>query len=554
MALDKTELRKVVNNLYTEIQPYLDECRSITQNIVPSRGEYDNQKPNEMYANYKRMLTNAADRALSILVQGIMSGLTSKSKAWFRLTVNDFNVENDYEVQTWLYRTQQRVYRVFAKSNLYGALKILYKEIASFGTACALIEYDFKNVIHVTAMTVGQYALAVNDKGEVDTFVRKFQLSIKQIVEKFGYNNVGKEIQDAYNRNRLNEYRVISHLIQPNYERVYGLHDAKNKPFISVYFTDDNISKDFLRVSGYDEFPVLAPRWEVRTTQDSYGTGPGWSVVATVQETYSKIREKLKGIQKKINPPVQITYDVKDAINLLPGGSTRVPANKDSGIRTAYNVDIDINQVRQDIIDSKEEIYSAFYADIFFLSGVNDRDRTATESSIRYEEKLSMLGNVIEQLENELLQPLIDRTLSIMMRVGLVETPPQVLQGKEIDYDYIGILAQAQKQLGLNSINTGIGAIQMLQAIKPDVIDNFDVDAALREIFDVAGINPNLLRSNATVEEIREARAKAEAARVQQEQALQAAQTAKTLSDTKLDDDNVLTAAAQQGGVQGEAV
>lgn len=188
------------------------------------------------------------------------------------------------------------------------------------------------------------------------------------------------------------------------------------------------------------------------------------------------------------------------------------------------------------------------------MSGVNDRDRTATESSIRYEEKLSMLGNVIEQLENELLQPLIDRTLSIMMRVGLVETPPQVLQGKEIDYDYIGILAQAQKQLGLNSINTGIGAIQMLQAIKPDVIDNFDADAALREIFDVAGINPNLLRSNATVEEIREARAKAEEARVQQEQALQAAQTAKTLSDTKLDDDNVLTAAAQQGGVQGEAV
>lgn len=554
MALDKTELRKVVDSLCKEAQPYLDECKSITLNIVPNRGEYDNQKPNAQYANYRRMLTNVADRALSILVQGLMSGLTSKSKPWFRLSVSDFDMEREHSVKTWLYNTQQKLYRVFAKSNLYGALKLIYKEIAAFGTACALVESDFENVINITTLTVGQYYLGVNDNGKVDTCARKFQLNVKQIVDKFGYENVSDDIQRAYKDNRLDEYKTIYHLVQPNFERVYGLKDNKNMPFISVYFTDDNTTHDFLRVSGYEDFPVLTPRWEIRTTQDSYGTGPGWTVVKTVQEIYSKISSKLKAIQKKVDPPMQATENVKDSINLLPGGVTRVPQGKDSGLRTAYNIELDINHLRQDILESKEEIYSAFYADIFLMSSIDDKTMTAKEAGIRYDEKLGMLGMVVEQLEVELLQPLFDKVLNIMQRAGLIEPAPDVLQGREIDYDYIGILAQAQKQIGLSNLNSGIMALGSLMDIQPDVIDNFDADAALVEIFDVSGINPNLLRDPKLVEMMRQKRAEAAAIAAQQEQIAKAAETAKTMSDTKINDDSVLTAGTDTAGIPGGAV
>ena len=55
-----------------------------------------------------------------------------------------------------------------------------------------------------------------------------------------------------------------------------------------------------------------------------------------------------------------------------------------------------------------------------------------------------------ERLNDELLDPLIDRTFAIMLRVGLIPPPPQQLQGQSIKVEYTSILAQAQKLLGIS--------------------------------------------------------------------------------------------------------
>jgi hypothetical protein len=47
---------------------------------------------------------------------------------------------------------------------------------------------------------------------------------------------------------------------------------------------------------------------------------------------------------------------------------------------------------------------------------------TATEVAERHEEKLLMIGPVLERISNELLYPLVETTFTHMMEAGLV--PP----------------------------------------------------------------------------------------------------------------------------------
>jgi hypothetical protein len=52
---------------------------------------------------------------------------------------------------------------------------------------------------------------------------------------------------------------------------------------------------------------------------------------------------------------------------------------------------------------------------------------------------------------NELLRPLIDRVFALMLRNDMLATPPEVLQGLDIDIEYVSPLARAQKSSSLNN-------------------------------------------------------------------------------------------------------
>ena len=70
---------------------------------------------------------------------------------------------------------------------------------------------------------------------------------------------------------------------------------------------------------------------------------------------------------------------------------------------------------------------------------------TATEIVERHEEKLLMIGPVIERLHNELLEPLIDRTFAYLVKANALPPAPPELQGMDLSVEFVSILAQAQQ-------------------------------------------------------------------------------------------------------------
>ena len=178
-----------------------------------------------------------------------------------------------------------------------------------------------------------------------------------------------------------------------------------------------------------------------------------------------------------------------------------------------------------DIQDVRQRINSSFYADLFLmLANATDTRMTATEVAERQDEKLLMLGPVLERLHNELLDPLIDITFNRMVENDLIPPAPPELQGMELNVEFVSMLAQAQRAIGTNSVDRYVNSMGLVAQMKPDVLDKFDSDSWADNYADMLGVDPSLIVPGQQVAKVRKARAEAQQAMAQQEQANQAAE------------------------------
>lgn len=179
------------------------------------------------------------------------------------------------------------------------------------------------------------------------------------------------------------------------------------------------------------------------------------------------------------------------------------------------------------------------------LANSDRRQITAREIDERHEEKLLMLGPVLERQNEDLLDPLIDRTFAIMSRRGLLPPPPQDIQGSDLKVEYVSIMAQAQKMIATASIERFLGFVGNVSAAYPQAMDKVDIDQTIDEYGDMIGVPPKIVRSDDTVQTIREGRRQAAEQQQRMQQMQQLAQGAKLLSETDTNTPNLLTQISQ---------
>jgi hypothetical protein len=245
----------------------------------------------------------------------------------------------------------------------------------------------------------------------------------------------------------------------------------------------------------------------------------------------------------------------------VPGGVTWLPDNLvGQAMQPVYTPDpAALPNLRAEINECELDIGTAFFEDLFLLITQSDGTMTAYEVAQRKEEKMLMLGPVVERNNDELLDPLIDQVFSIMYErslpywQGLIEgtplipPPPEELQGVPIKVEYTSILAQAQKSVAVGSIERALQFTGMLvQTGFTEAMDKINVDEAQDAYYSAIGAPPTIMRGEDEVAALREGRAKAMAAQQGQEQGLALAQGAKMLSETPTDGDTALSAMIQQ--------
>jgi hypothetical protein len=349
--------------------------------------------------------------------------------------------------------------------------------------------------------------------------------------------------RSMYERGSLDQWITIIHAIEPRADRDPNKKDDLNMPWRSVYFEVGSNPNTYLRESGFNRFPAVCPRWAT-SGGDIYGNSPGMEALGDIKQLQHEQLRKAQGIDYKTNPPLQVPTSMKNSdVERLPGGVTYVDvAGGSQGVKTAFEVNLDLSHLLADIQDVRHRIEGSFYADLFLmLANQSDARMTATEVAERHEEKLLMLGPVLERLQNELLDPLIEITFDQIMAAGIVPPPPEAMQGHDINVELVSMLAQAQKAVGTNSIDRFIGTIGSVAQFKPEVLDKIDGDKLTDIYSDSLGVDPRILLGDDKVAALRQQRAQAQQQATQAAMMNQGADTAQKLASAKTTDPSLLT-------------
>jgi hypothetical protein len=534
--------------LKSERSSWISHWEEISDYLLPRSGRFFVTDRNRGERRHNNIYDSTGTRALRVLAAGMMAGMTSPARPWFRLTTSDPDLDESSSVKQWLAECQRLMLMIFSKGNTYRALHGMYEELGAFGTAGDIILPNYRNVIHHYALTVGEYAIATDYEGQVNTLYREFEMTVGQMAGEFGKDNLSQTVRGMYDRGNLDAWIPVVQAIEPRKDRDPSKRDAKNMAFKSVYFELGCDNGKYLRESGFKAFPAVVPRWST-SGGDIYGNSPGMEALGDVKQLQHEQLRKAQGIDYKTKPPLQLPTSMKNReLDTLPGGASYVDmATPNGGIKTAFEVNLDLSHLLMDIQDVRERIKGSFYADLFLMiSQSPTNNMTATEVAERHEEKLLMLGPVLERLHNELLDPLIEMTFDRMIEAGIVPPAPPELQGMQLNVEFVSMLAQAQRAIATNGIDRFVGNLGAVAQFKPDVLDKFDADQWADTYADMLGVDPELIVPGEKVALVRQQRAKAQEAAMQSQMMEQQANTAAKLASADTSGQNALTDIASQ--------
>lgn len=543
IKIDRDKLFTRWGQLTQERASWMSHYQELSTYLLPRSGRFFAQDRNKGGRRHNNIYDSTATRAQRVLGAGMMAGATSPARPWFRLRTPDPELNTYHPVKTWLSDTTTLMQAIFSRSNTYRTLHSLYEELGCFGTGACIVLDDFDNVIHHYGLTCGEYCIAVDYKGRVCTLYREFELPVGALVKEFGYDKCSLGVKNLYDRGALDEWITIIHAIEPRADRDIKKPGNKNMPWGSYYFELSGSQTDFLRESGFPRFPVLAPRWAV-DGGDIYGNGPGMEALGDIKQLQHEQLRKGQGIDYKTLPPLQVPQSMKNRdIDRLPGGvSYYDPSQATAGVKSLFEAVIDLGDLREDIVDVRSRIHGAFYTDLFLmLANATDTRMTATEVAERHEEKLLVLGPVLERLHDELLNPLIDITFERIVSAGLLPTPPEELRNAEINVEFVSMLAQAQRAIGANSVDRWMGNIGAVAQYKPDVLDKVDADYWVEAYADMLGVDPKMIVANDKVALVRKQRADAAQQAQQTELAEKQSKTVSNLAGASMGGDSVLS-------------
>lgn len=528
------KLREHVDHRHKSMVPDQDrvaEAYEIAGLAMPSRSVQlvEAHKGKQRNASTKAtMYDGYGIRSFEICANGMLSGLSSRSRPWRRSVLEDEELSDSHQVRVWLDALDSLVYSALASSNFYEAMLSCYTEMAGFGTA-AVVCQNYPKVsprLVCHALTFGEYGLATGDDGRADSLARSYRLTARQMVAAYvaeggsmRWDRVTRQVREAWDRGSYEAPFTIKQVLEPNPSYVPGKLGAVGKPWRSVKWEAAQEGKStFLAVEGYNSQPFAAPRWETMSG-DVWGTGRGKKALPDLRALQMQAKRRGEATDMIVKPPTWGPPSI-GRVSMLPGHHTTVAAaDMSTGIKPIYEMPYQtIGVIREDVIDAREAIDRMTFADLFMaitnMAGVQPRN--VEELVRRHEEQLTQLGPVTDRANHELLQVMSDRVVDILIQRGDIlnelPEPPREMQGEEVATDFTSVLTQAQRMMGISQTERAVSFVGNMAAAFPEAADNIDPDAIVADYWERSGAVASGLRDPKVRDQMRQQRAQAQQA------------------------------------------
>lgn len=467
----------------------------------------------------RRLYDSTALQAVQDLASAFQGTLTNPATVWSKLRYQDDDLNNDSEAVSWLENVNAIMHNKLNESNFNTEIAKGYQSFVSLANMAIFHEENEDGGFRFTSAHIGQICWAENRDGVVDTVYRKFNLTAKQAIERWG-KDVHPEIIKCFEKDPDKEFAFM-HCIMPRDPKQVKLNDVglapgNKRPVASIYV--DMTHKALVEESGYYEVPVLVARWSLMPNE-KYGRGPGHLALPDTR-TLNRLKQRgLEAIDLQVRPPIFANQrDVFGQLDMRPGGISIVKDH--NGVREF------VSQARSDILqfsveELRNSIKSIFFLDKLLLPPRTETgEMTAYEVSQRTEQMQRVLGPTLSRLNNELLSPLVVRAFKLLLRSGQLPELPDILQERGINVEivFVNQLARAQQIQDVSTIQQWVQGLAYMAQLDPSIIDNLNADGIAKHTAKILGVPEIAVQNNDVVAQIRQQRAQ----QAQQAQALDA--------------------------------
>jgi hypothetical protein len=479
-------------------QNHLREWKRIRDKQLPFAGEFlDYDEERRGIKRDREVADGEAFRACLTFAGGMASGAVPQSIQWFKLRFADERLQENWPARTILDARVDILYKVLNGSNFYNAAHGAFLELP-FGQAPVGLFEDARRGVRFENYPVGSYAYDVDHWGRPDCFAVRRRLTGYQLRQSFGADNLPDTVKAALDAGSgMQKTWDVCWLIEKNADYDLNRIESGFAEWASYYWLD-KCGDDFIRVSGFRDFPVAIARYQVIGFQ-AYGLGPGWYADSDARMLYKILEEAFRNVQLFSTPPLQAPPDM--AVDYTPGAVTRNSAGAQQKVETLFSIAPVFQQLFEIGNNTRDKINRAYSVNLFTMldqEALRSSGRTAYELSLRNQERLQQLGPVTERLNTEFLSAVIERSYAILDRHNAFpsfESLGEEYRGKGIDIEYTSPLAQAQKMSGINNMNTLFGMIANITQFAPEALKMLDIETFVRVYAEKAGAEAKLLKS-----------------------------------------------------------
>lgn len=463
------------------------------------------------------------------LKAGQYNWLTPPNQPWAEYDLPD-EMKTDEEVSDegtkWLSNASDVTRREMARSNFHSIASESYLGVGVFGTDLVLAEEGSRKSLNFVHALIGTYVIDENDEGIVDTAMREFEFTYRQIKQKF--SQAGDTLPDKFERDagkpesKNRKYKIL-HCVYPrkDSERDPVRKDGANKPIASVYIMMDY--KSVIRTGGYEESPILCQRFDKWGSETPWGYGPAY-LGLTLARQLNYVQQNLDALAELfVNPRVLIPDNLTGVVDLRAGGVTTTDSSKGKegwpqewASAAEYKMGLELQDQK------RKQLREIFLVNAFKLLNSEpllDKEMTAFEISQRQAENLSAFTPSLGRRVTEWINPLMLRVFGILYRQGKFGQPPDSLLQRDAK-GQTGLvlpavlitnrLTDALKALKNRATEQTFAFVLPMTETHPELFDVFIMEDVIRDYAENAGISGDLLRNRKgkdSIDSIRAARA-----------------------------------------------
>ena len=462
--------------------------------------------------------STAAD-SVQVLVSMIMNGVTPANSVWFKAQpdgIDDLAELTDGE--RWLENVCQFMWRNIHASNFDSENFDTLTDVvtAGWGVMYADIDRVAGGGYVFESWPIGNCFIgSTRADGLIDTIYREHEMTAETIVNTYGEGNCHHSVVEVAKNSPDTKFSLLQ-VIQPRKQTGAGQLN-KAMPFASYHIDFSN--KHVMKESGYHEFPCSVPRLR-KLPNSVYGNGQMTLALPDAKTANELVKNTVRAADMQIGG-MWIAQDdgVLNPHTVRVGPRKVIIANS---VDSMKRLDDGTNfQIAEYLLTSLQGgIRRKLMADQ--LPPIGTSQMTATEINTRVELIRQLLGPMYGRLQTEYLRGILDRCFGLALRANALGEAPEELWGRNLSFKFVSPLARSQRMEEVYATEQYVASLANFAQVDQTILDNVDFDAVAVLTGTGRGVPQTIMRTTEEVQQLRQARQKAqeEQAQAQQQQAM----------------------------------